>query len=99
MTISTLTFATINTGTSPNDGQGETLRAAFIKVNQNFANISDVGFDAGNISVQGSLVLANVFVPTAYNSTGSKGQLAWDNEHLYICIANNSWKRANIAAW
>jgi hypothetical protein len=55
MTISTEQFTSINTGIVANDGRGDTLRAAFIKVNENFANISDVGFDAGNISVRGAI--------------------------------------------
>jgi hypothetical protein len=55
MTISTEQFTSINTGIVANDGRGDTLRAAFIKVNENFANISDVGFDAGNISVRGDI--------------------------------------------
>ena len=38
----------VNTGTLPNDGTGDTIRSAFLKVNQNFAssdreiNLSDV---------------------------------------------------------
>lgn len=99
MTISTETFITVNPGTSANDGSGDNLRTAFVKVNQNFANISDIGFDAGNVNVQGSLVLANVYVPTANTSTGTAGQIAWDNEHIYICIATDTWRRANISTW
>lgn len=55
MTISTEQFMTINVGSVANDGTGDSLREAFIKVNDNFANISDIGFDAANINVQGSL--------------------------------------------
>lgn len=32
----------INVGTLPNDGNGDTLRAAFIKVNENFDEVSQV---------------------------------------------------------
>ena len=99
MTISTETFVIVNTGTSANDGTGDNLRTAFVKVNQNFANISDIGFDAGNISVAGSLVLANVYVPTLANSTGTAGQIAYDTDHVYICVATDTWKRANISTW
>lgn len=55
MTISTETFIQVNTGTIANDGNGDTLRDAFIKVNKNFANIENVGFDAANIFVTGSI--------------------------------------------
>jgi hypothetical protein len=58
MTISTEQFLTVNTGTVANDGTGDDLRSAFIKVNENFIAITDVGFDAGNINCQGSIEVA-----------------------------------------
>jgi len=58
MTITTEAFLAIGVGSSANDGTGDALRAAFIKVNNNFSNISDIGFDAGNINVTGSIEVA-----------------------------------------
>ncbi len=58
MTISTEAFLAINVGASANDGTGDSLRAAFIKINDNFSNISDIGFDAANINVSGSVEIA-----------------------------------------
>jgi len=55
MTISTEQFLSVNTGISANDGTGDSLRAAFIKVNENFDNMSTIGFDAGNINVGGAV--------------------------------------------
>jgi hypothetical protein len=55
MTISTEQFLLVNTGISANDGTGDSLRAAFIKVNENFDNMSTIGFDAGNINVGGTV--------------------------------------------
>jgi hypothetical protein len=105
MTISTEQFLTVNTGTVANDGTGDDLRSAFIKVNENFIAITDVGFDAGNIDVSGSIQIAgnlsidNDYVPTANTDPGQTGQIVWDTDHIYICVATNSWKRANLAAW
>jgi hypothetical protein len=55
MTISTEQFLSVNTGISSNDGTGDSLRAAFIKVNENFDNMSTIGFDSGNINVGGDI--------------------------------------------
>jgi hypothetical protein len=55
MTISTQTFVSVNTGTVANDGLGDSLRQAFIKVNSNFSNISTSGFNAGNILAAGTV--------------------------------------------
>ena len=71
MTISTETFAQVFPGASANDGTGDSLRAAFIKVNSNFSNISDVGFDAANIYVSGAIVaeIGPSVIPFYYANT------------------------------
>lgn len=99
MTISTEQFIPVLTGTVANDGTGDTLREAFIKVNNNFSNISDVGFDAGNVNVTRSLVLNDYGVPTASGDPGTAGQIVWDSDYIYVCVATDSWKRANISTW
>ena len=46
---------TINDGTYPNDGTGDPIRNAFVKVNNNFANISaflGAAEGDGNVSFQ-----------------------------------------------
>ena len=55
----TTTFQAINIGGSPNDGSGDNLRAAFIKVNDNFNNLVDIGFDTGNINAVGDVTIGN----------------------------------------
>jgi hypothetical protein len=105
MTISTEQFIAINIGASANDGTGESLRSAFSKINDNFSNISLIGFDAGNINCQGSIdiganiYLSSDYVPAAADSDGDTGQLAWDEDYIYVCTATDTWKRANLVAW
>ena len=71
MTISTEAFLAVGVGASANDGTGDSLRAAFIKVNNNFSNISDIGFDAANINVSGSVEIAgNISTGGAQIETG-----------------------------
>jgi hypothetical protein len=69
MTISTNQFITINTGSTANDGTGDSLRASFTKVNENFANISDIGFNAANIVSTGT-VQAVTFLGDGSQLTG-----------------------------
>ena len=105
MTITTEQYVPVLVGTTANDGTGDTLRAAFQKVNNNFANIADIGVDTGNINCQGTievlgnLVVSNTYVPTLANSIGTTGQIAWTSNHVYICVATDTWKRANISTW
>jgi hypothetical protein len=58
MTISTQTFLAVVTGASANDGTGDSLRAAFTKLNANFGYMGNVGFDAKNINATGAVEVA-----------------------------------------
>lgn len=37
--------------------------------------------------------------PTAANAPGSQGQIAWDTNYLYVCIATNTWRRTPLTSW
>jgi len=37
-----------------------------------------------------------VGVPVSHTAAGTAGQIAYDNTHLYVCIATNSWIRAEF---
>lgn len=156
-TITTRTFDIVNVGTTANDGTGDGLRDAFIRVNSNFANITSTGFTAANIrvtktlyitdttnsssvdsgalvvdggagiakdlyiggnlivegntstvereivsvseTITGNLILGNTYAPVANNSVGTTGQITWDGDYIYICVATDTWKRANLSTW
>ena len=59
----------------------------------------------GSLSISGSIVNAAngvsqlVAAPAAANSTGTAGQIAYDNDYFYICIATDTWERVGIASW
>ena len=84
MPITTTSFTSVNVGTSANDGTGDELRNAFIKVNSNFSNISTVGFNSGNILASGN-VEAVYFVG--------------DGSQLTNISASNAYGNANVAAY
>ena len=100
MTISTQTFIAINVGTTANDGTGDDLRTAFIKVNDNFQYMGNTGFNAGNIAVNGAITLNNSLAPTGNSSAiGTAGQIVWDSGNIYVCVATNTWKRASLSSY
>lgn len=95
MTISTLTFTRVNTGASANDGTGDSLRAAFVKVNQNYANIEDVGFDAANIRVSKFIEVANLLVSGGI-SIGNLTPLTYPNALINAVTSANTYSQINI---
>ena len=40
-----------------------------------------------------------VSAPTSSTSPGTPGQIAYDSTYIYVCVANNTWKRASISTW
>ena len=37
--------------------------------------------------------------PSSASDTGKAGQIAWDSDYIYICVATNTWKRAELSTW
>jgi len=50
----------------------------------------------GAAGTPGVIVVA---VPTTPTSTGVVGQIAFDTNHVYVCIGTNSWARLNRDNW
>ncbi len=84
MTITTQSFVAVNVGTAANDGTGDELRTAFIKLNSNFSNISTSGFNAGNILAAGN-------VQAAY--------FLGDGSQLTNISAANAYGNGNVATY
>jgi hypothetical protein len=37
--------------------------------------------------------------PASSSASCNQGEIAWDASYVYVCVAQNSWKRANLATW
>ena len=48
---------------------------------------------------QGNLTIAQGNAPSTASSAGTAGQIAWDSGYVYVCVATNTWKRANLSTW
>ena len=79
-----MTYEYVDVGTSPDDGNGDPLRTAYIKINNNFAHLQQVGTDqisngSSNVSipvVDGDILMgvgniSNVLVITPSGAVGS----------------------------
>jgi hypothetical protein len=54
----------------------------------------------GTLRVQGDgIQIATSKTPSSSTDTGQAGQIAWDSNYLYICVATNTWKRVALANW
>jgi hypothetical protein len=37
--------------------------------------------------------------PASAGATGNAGDICWDADYIYVCVATNTWKRVAIASW
>ena len=56
------------------------------------------GGDAGRVKINGNLEIKGN-TPASATATGTVGQIHWDGDYIYICIATNTWKRVLIESW
>lgn len=45
------------------------------------------------------LRIREAYTPASSTSPGLKGDLAWDDRYIYICVADNQWKRTALESW
>ncbi|WP_454191096.1 hypothetical protein [Paenibacillus sp. Marseille-Q7038] len=45
------------------------------------------------------LRIRNKYTPASSSSACSQGQMAWDDNHVYVCVAENNWKRTELSTW
>lgn len=58
--------------------------------------ISDgVGLDIGGKILR----LRYSKTPSSASATGNVGEICWDSNYLYICTANNTWRRVAHSSW
>lgn len=56
-------------------------------------------FKSTSTTLNGNLVTSGSYVPSTAASAGTAGQIAWDGNYVYVCVATNTWKRANLSTW
>ena len=37
--------------------------------------------------------------PASATASGTQGEIAWDANYVYVCVATNAWRRAPLSTW
>ena len=53
---------------------------------------------AGGLKMTDIHLLSNVTVTLSTN-VGNIGQVSWDGNYLYVCVATNLWRRTQLLSW
>lgn len=51
------------------------------------------------ITYSANTFVSNTYVPGTAGSAGTIGQISFDGSYVYVCVATNTWKRANLSTW
>jgi hypothetical protein len=84
-----MTQQIINIGAAPNDGEGDNLRTAFDKVNDNFSNVWAQGPVDSNVRIQGNIISTLQVNQDLALSPNGTGNVRLNNNT--IPGANNTW--------
>jgi len=49
--------------------------------------------------IGGRPIFPNPTVPATANATGEAGEISWDADYFYVCVATNTWKRVALLTW
>jgi hypothetical protein len=70
------------------------------------ANTSQLGVvkvDGTSIAAAANGVISVIGIsnsaPATSASIGKQGFIAYDSSYIYVCVANNNWKRVAISSW
>jgi hypothetical protein len=87
-------FSAVTNGTS-NITIANTNSNAAVSINgtSNVAVFANTGFYTTALNITTS------FTPASSSAAGVAGQITWDSNYVYVCIATNTWKRSPIGTW
>ena len=49
-----------------------------------------------NIIANSGINLNNLAIPASPSDTGTAGDIVWDSNYVYVCIATDTWKRVTL---
>ena len=63
-----------------------------------FNDIKIAETTASKLRVSGlSIPVSNA--PTSRSAPGEPGDIKWDSDYVYVCVATDTWKRAELLTW
>lgn len=52
------------------------------------------------LDINGNTIrLRTAKTPASASDTGNQGDIAWDTDYMYVCVATNTWKRTPLSTW
>tara|TARA_B100000676_G_scaffold249652_1_gene253821 strand:+ start:8549 stop:9916 length:1368 start_codon:yes stop_codon:yes gene_type:complete len=63
-------------------------------------SVNGTGYFGDNVTMADNASLyLDSSTPASASAAGVAGTITWDSSYIYICVAENTWKRAAISTW
>jgi hypothetical protein len=92
--------------------QGSTSLAGVVAINAGVSSTTRVYIDSsGNVGFNttsptaaidhtgSTLRLRTSRTPASASATGTTGEICWDSNYVYVCVATDTWKRSALSTW
>ena len=53
----------------------------------------------GNLEAKDTITIRNQNAPASASAVGMRGEIRYDNNYIYICVADDTWKRVALSTW
>ncbi|QDP63351.1 MAG: hypothetical protein GOVbin703_98 [Prokaryotic dsDNA virus sp.] len=53
----------------------------------------------GNLEAFDTITIRNQNAPASATSNGFRGEIRYDSNYIYVCVADNTWKRVLLSTW
>jgi hypothetical protein len=53
----------------------------------------------GNLEVKDQITIRDQNAPASASANGFRGEIRYDSDYIYVCIADNTWKRVALSSW
>lgn len=86
--------------TAANVGSGEGFYKNKVGFNLNFKSLlAGLNLEVSGGTDEVTISFAWASVPATPTSTGTAGQMAYDSEYFFVCIATDTWRRTALGVW
>jgi len=76
-----------------------TLTGSTLAAGVTASSLTSIGVLTGLDVNADSIIVRTAKTPATATDTGVTGQIAWDSNFVYVCVATNTWKKTAIATW
>lgn len=83
----------LNIGVGSISGLAKNILSLDTSLGSGNVNNSTMNFFGQKLRIQNSKT------PASGTAIGNSGDICWDNNYIYVCVAPNTWKRSFISTW